>query len=105
MSKSLRFINAAKSNITGIRKMRTVSLRGIVKTLVNGIDRQGIPGLPAIPALPSIPPVAAFIGFSTAVAVTGVAAQTGVLEPLLETLSNLISKRRLIFENRIILNN
>ena len=63
----------AKLNITGIRKFRTHI----------AIERQGIP---------PIPPVVAFIGLSTAVAVTGVAAQTGILAAVLDAISNVISR-------------
>ena len=64
-----------KLNITGIRKLHTSI----------DVDRQGIP---------PIPPVVAFIGLSTAVAVIGVAAQTGILAAVLEAISNIISRRR-----------
>ena len=59
--------------------------QNLVKQWTNEIDRQG-------PLIPNIPPVAAFVGFTTAVAVGGVVAQTGVLTPLIDAINNIISK-------------
>ena len=79
----------SKLNITGVAKLRTFSLRDIFNDVRNGVDRQ---------ALPPIPPVLAFVGFTTAVAVAGVAAQTGILASLIDAISNLISKWRICNE-------
>ena len=57
----------------------------LVKQWTNEIDRQGL-------LITNIPPVAAFVGFTTAVAVGGVVAQTGVLTPLIDAINNIISK-------------
>ena len=74
------------TTLFGKIKHAIASLRDILNSAIYGVDRQGIP---------SIPPGLALVGFSTGVAVAGVATQTGIRSALLNAISNILSKLRI----------
>ena len=82
--------NVSRRSLFGDINHAITYLRNIVNNVIFGVDRQGIP---------SIPPGLALVGFSTAVAVAGVSAQTGITAAIIDNsatlinaLSNIISK-------------